>query len=142
MSQETTTDLCRVFTHDPKVYPDTMTFKPKRFLTTEDHTPELDPHTLSFGFGRRICPGKLLADNTIFLSIAQSLAVFNFSKDRPAEPEFLPGVVSHPAPYTLSVNPRSEAHEALIRTVETEFPWEESNAKEIEGIEYSGLGGR
>jgi len=113
-----------------------MIFKPERFLATEDHTPQLDPHALSFGFGRRICPGKLLADNTIFLSIAQLLAVFNFSKEDLMEPEFLPGVVSHPAPYTLSVSPRSEAHEALIRSIETEFPWEESNAKEIEAIEY------
>lgn len=65
-----------------------MIFKPERFLATEDHTPQLDPHALSFGFGRRICPGKLLADNTIFLSIAQSLAVFNFSNEDLMEPEF------------------------------------------------------
>lgn len=114
-----------------------MTFKPERFLATEDHMPEPDPHTLSFGFGRRTCPGKLLADNTIFLSIAQSLAVFNFSTEGPTEPQFLPGVVSHPAPYALSVNPRSEAHEELILSIERELPWEESNAKEIEEIEYS-----
>lgn len=110
-----------------------MEFRPERFLGP---TPELNPHTLSFGFGRRICPGKLLADNTIFLSIAQSLAVFNVSKLEGAEEEtrFLPGVVSHPEPYQLRVRPRSEAHEALIRSVEIEHPWEESHAKDIEKV--------
>ncbi|PKY03509.1 cytochrome P450 [Aspergillus campestris IBT 28561] len=120
-------------THDPAVYPDPMEFRPERFLGP---TPELNPHTLSFGFGRRICPGKLLADNTIFLSIVQSLAVFNVSKleGTGEETGFLPGVVSHPEPFQLRVRPRSEAHETLIRTVEAEHPWEESHAKEIEKV--------
>ena len=35
-----------------------MEFKPERFLETEGRDPEMDPHMLAFGFGRRICPGK------------------------------------------------------------------------------------
>ncbi|KAE8155236.1 cytochrome P450 [Aspergillus avenaceus] len=119
------------FTHDPNVYHEPDTFKPERFL---GDTPEPDPHTLSFGFGRRICPGRLLADATIFISIAQSLAAFNFKSDDELQPDFLPGVVSHPAPYRLNIKPRSAAHEALIRSVEVDHPWEESHAKEIENI--------
>ncbi|RHZ72745.1 hypothetical protein CDV55_102908 [Aspergillus turcosus] len=125
------------FTHDPNVYPDPMTFKPERFLETDSNTPELDPYTLSFGFGRRVCPGKLLADATIFLSVAQSLAVFNFSKGtEDIQPEFLPGVISHPAPYKLSITPRSPEHEKLIRSVEVEHPWEESDAATLENVVY------
>lgn len=120
-------------THDPAVYHDPMEFRPERFLGP---TPELNPYTLSFGFGRRICPGKLLAENTISLSIAQSLAVFNISKfeETGKETGFLPGVVSHPEPYQLRVTPRSEAHEALIRSVEIDHPWEESHARVIEKV--------
>ncbi|KAB8248624.1 cytochrome P450 [Aspergillus flavus] len=123
------------FTHDPKIYRDPETFRPERFL---GDNPELDPHTLAFGFGRRICPGRLLADATIFLTIAQSLTVFNFSKpegEGDLKAEFLPGVISHPALYRLEITPRSAAHEALIRSVEVEHPWEESHAKELEKVE-------
>lgn len=127
----------RAFTHDPNVYHDPMSFKPERFLESDGNIPELDPHTLSFGFGRRICPGRFLADSTIFMSIAQSLAVFNFENDvkTTQDPQFLPGVVSHPSPYRLSITPRSTAHEALIRSVESDHPWEQSDAKHIESIE-------
>ncbi|KAF7586776.1 hypothetical protein BBP40_008346 [Aspergillus hancockii] len=122
------------FTHDPNVYHDPGTFKPERFLSDN---PEADPHTVAFGFGRRICPGRLLADATIFLSIAQSLTVFDFSlpKGGDAKAEFSPGIVSHPAPYRLRITPRSASHEALIRSVEVEHPWEESHAKELKKID-------
>ncbi|KAE8374971.1 cytochrome P450 [Aspergillus bertholletiae] len=122
------------FTHDPNTYREPEAFRPERFL---GDNPEPDPHNITFGFGRRICPGRLLADATVFLSIAQSLSVFNFSKheeDDDLEAEFLPGVVSHPAPYRLNIAPRSAAHEALIRSVEVEHPWEESHAKELEQV--------
>ncbi|KAF9893353.1 hypothetical protein FE257_011785 [Aspergillus nanangensis] len=126
-------------THDPDTYHEPMTFNPERFLEgTNGNMPELDPHTLSFGFGRRICPGRFLADSTIFMSIAQSLAVFNFEHSPDASgaatPEFLPGVVSHPSPYQLKIVPRSPQHETLIRSVEVDHPWEESHAKELEQI--------
>ncbi|KAH8429766.1 cytochrome P450 [Aspergillus melleus] len=122
------------FTHDENTYNDPAAFNPERFLGPN---PELDPHTLSFGFGRRICPGRFLADSTIFGTIAQSLAVFNFSKGDTHETkaEFLPGVVSHPVPYRLQVEARSEAHDELIRRVEVECPWEKSDAWEIGQIE-------
>ncbi|KAH8768679.1 cytochrome protein [Hyaloscypha sp. PMI_1271] len=45
------------FLHNPDVYHEPMEFKPERFLPTDGSLPEPDPHKLSFGFGRRICPG-------------------------------------------------------------------------------------
>lgn len=123
--------------HDPSAYANPDAFNPDRFLATETHTPELDPHTIAFGFGRRICPGRLLADNTVFLSIAQSLAVFNIATTEDiGKPDFTTGVVSHPAPYKFEITARSEAHEALVRAVEVEAPWEESHAAEINGIDF------
>ncbi|PLN82775.1 cytochrome P450 [Aspergillus taichungensis] len=123
--------------HDPSAYANPEAFNPDRFLATDTHTPELDPHSIAFGFGRRICPGRLLADNTVFLSIAQSLAVFNIATtEEIGKPDFTTGVVSHPAPYKYEITPRSEAHEALIRAVEVEAPWEESHAAEINGIDF------
>ncbi|KAL4908215.1 hypothetical protein BDW74DRAFT_188399 [Aspergillus multicolor] len=121
------------FGHDPATYKDPHLFNPSRFL---GESPELDPHDLTFGFGRRVCPGRLLADSTIFLTVAQSLAVFDFtSKAGNARPEFLPGVVSHPVSYKLDVVTRSRRHEELVRSVEVEFPLGEGDAKLVEGIE-------
>ena len=40
----------------------------------------MDTHDLSFGFGRRICPGKELADASLFMSITLSLATLNITK--------------------------------------------------------------
>lgn len=119
-----------------------MTFNPDRFLSIDGHDPQPDPHTLAFGFGRRICPGRILADNALFLNIAQSLAVFNISKvvenGKEVEPvvKFQPGVVSHPAPYKTAIRPRSPQHEELIRSIEKVHPWEESDSQWLESIKY------
>jgi hypothetical protein len=120
-----------------------MAFKPERFLGFEGRVPELDPHTVSFGFGRRICPGRVLADASIYLTIAQSLAVFNIGKavenGKEVDPivHFQPGIISHPAPYKTCIKPRSHDHEALVRSVAVEHPLQESDAKSLESIEYA-----
>lgn len=113
-----------------------MTFNPERFLISSDGgLPERDPHLLVFGFGRRACPGRTLADSNVFLTVAQTLAVFNMSKPilngKPQEIlfDFLPGVISHPAPFDLSVQPRSAGHRELITSLEKTYPWEKSDAE-------------
>jgi hypothetical protein len=74
-----------------------MTFDPTRFLASENKKPEMDPRQLTFGFGRRcvpsfssltprqlllarICPGLHLADATVFISCAMTLAAFDVTK--------------------------------------------------------------
>ncbi|TDL20094.1 cytochrome P450 [Rickenella mellea] len=120
------------FTHDPVTYHQPYEFKPERFLSAQ---PEQDPHTLSFGFGRRICPGKELADSSIFLGIAMSLAVFNITKARDEhgieiEPgcEFTSGMISHPKPFRCDIKPRSAKAAALVRSVDEEYPSLENDA--------------
>lgn len=127
-------------THDSEVYHDPMVFKPERFLKIDGIEPEMDPHAIVFGFGRRVCPGRFLADVTVYLSIARSLAVFNVAKayengkEVEVKAEFQAGVISHPVPWKFSVTPRSPAHEALILLVEKEHPWEESDAPDLENV--------
>ncbi|KAH8666067.1 cytochrome P450 [Ilyonectria robusta] len=130
------------FTHDPEVYDEPMSFNPGRFLETDGHEPAPDPHKFVFGFGRRICPGRILADNALYLTIAQSLAVFSISKglDNGEEVEsqirFTPGVVSHPEPFKAQIQPRSPHHEKLIRSIEQQFPWKESDSEVLESMNY------
>ncbi|TFK48739.1 cytochrome P450 [Heliocybe sulcata] len=106
------------FMHDPDIYTDPMNFNPDRFLGSQ---PEQDPREYVFGFGRRICPGRNVAEASVWLSCAASLAVFNISKPvdgsgRLIEPtlDFSSATISHAAPFRCDIKPRSEAARQLI----------------------------
>ncbi|KAL1850990.1 hypothetical protein Daus18300_012724 [Diaporthe australafricana] len=126
------------FTHDPSVYHNPEAFDPSRFLGPN---PPPGPMELVFGFGRRACPGKQLADSSVWLTVARSLAVFDISKglddagnEIVPEVRFSPGILSHPDPFKAVVKPRSSRHEALIRQVEKTHPWENGSASELESL--------
>jgi hypothetical protein len=92
---------------------DPQAFIPERHLDA-DH-PEIDPTTWSFGFGRRyeslrstshvpltsslqrICPGKALAENSVFILIASLIWTFTFSVDESEGliPEFSENLVRY-----------------------------------------------
>ncbi|KAF7595390.1 hypothetical protein BBP40_006384 [Aspergillus hancockii] len=124
-------------THDPDVYSDPMSFNPERFLESDDHTPERDPHTLAFGFGRRICPGRVLADLNNFLMISHSLAVFQIRKavkgGKEIDPivDYQPGIVGHLAAFEINIQPRTAESEALIRSIETEHPLSQGDSAKV-----------
>ena len=108
--------------HDPKTFAEPLEFNPERFIATDDKPAEQDPHTIAFGFGRRVCPGMHIADASIFLSVSNILAVFDISKARDAsgkviEPviDYSSGGISHPRPFECKIVPRSVRAEALIR---------------------------
>lgn len=108
--------------HDEKIYSHPMIFDPERFLTTDKKVAELDPHKITFGYGRRSCPGVHIADASVFLYIATVLAAFDISKAVDdsghvieVKAEFTSGLVSHPAPFRCSIKPRSSEAISLIR---------------------------
>lgn len=131
------TCIIRLFTHDPDVYHNPMSFDPERFFSS---SPPPDPTNFIFGFGRRICPGKLLAESSVWLTVAKSLAAFDIRKGiedgKEVEPsvQFTSGIISHPYPFKTSIKARDTKHEELIRAVESEHPWEQSSAKALESI--------
>jgi hypothetical protein len=83
-----------------------------------------------------VCPGRYVADNALFITIAQALAVFSIEKIEGEEPrvEFEPGVISHPVPYKCRIEPRSEGHRELVRKSEELYPWEKSDAEKLVGM--------
>jgi len=109
------------FCHDPARYSEPEKFDPSRYLEPRN---EPDPKAVTFGFGRRICPGRFFADTSIFLTIAHTLAVFDIGRaveesgksiDVQLEPQ--PGAICHPKAFKYSISPRSEKHAELIKNL-------------------------
>ncbi|KAL6303377.1 hypothetical protein BKA93DRAFT_788191 [Sparassis latifolia] len=75
----------------------------------------------AFGFGRRMCPGRHFALESMFITISSVLASFDIMKavdvdGKEMEPtgEYSTGIISYPLPFQCSIKPRSAAAEELI----------------------------
>ena len=126
------------FLHDPDVHADPDSFDPERFLSPRN---ESDPSGHTWGYGRRMCPGRFFADTGLYLNIVQTLAVFNIKKAVGADGKEVgvdvkvkPGVLSYVTDFEFEMTPRSEKHKRLIRQIETELPWEEGDVYLLESV--------
>ncbi|KDQ51029.1 hypothetical protein JAAARDRAFT_73848 [Jaapia argillacea MUCL 33604] len=107
--------------HDEKMYPDPDRFWPERW---DGRFPDArDPRTYAFGFNRRICPGRHLAFNSLWIVVASIMAVFDVKNVKDAEGReveldydyeqaefFLPWI-------ECDITPRSPAAVALIKSL-------------------------
>lgn len=66
--------------HDETLYPDPHTFNPDRYDAVEGAKEQPDPRQWVFGFGRRICPGLHIAEATIFIQLATTLATMQIGR--------------------------------------------------------------
>ncbi|KAI5122863.1 hypothetical protein M0805_003156 [Coniferiporia weirii] len=126
--------------HDPQTFRDPQNFSPERFL---GDAPERDPHDIAFGFGRRVCPGKELADHTLFLTVAMALTVFDIMPPRSAAGEpvtpsgtYIPGLITRPVDYAAVLTPRSSKADALIQSIGFEHPFEKGDSEALEGLRW------
>ncbi|KAK7039658.1 cytochrome p450 [Favolaschia claudopus] len=110
--------------HDEATYgPNTDQFIPERWLTVDGKiNKEIPDSSPAFGFGRRICPGRDMAQWSVWISAASILSVFNIRKSLdkegiPIEPsgEYNWGMLSYPIPHECDIIPRSKAAEEMIR---------------------------
>ncbi|KAF7374571.1 O-methylsterigmatocystin oxidoreductase [Mycena sanguinolenta] len=115
-------------TRDESIYPEPERFNPDRFFTADGKLNN-DETVLTFGFGRRICPGRHNADATLWATFVFVLSTFNIAKAKDGtgrEVEIDPDcysdtLISHPLPFACSIIPRSEAAKGLVRaTIETD----------------------
>ncbi|EPQ56876.1 cytochrome P450 [Gloeophyllum trabeum ATCC 11539] len=106
--------------HDERIYDEPEVFKPERFLNSDGSISDEYP-IMAFGHGRRICPGRHLADAMIWTEIALVLAGFDITKakdekghDIDPPVQFTDTIISHPEPFMYKIHPRSKEFEVLI----------------------------
>ncbi|KAF8526656.1 cytochrome P450 [Hysterangium stoloniferum] len=79
--------------HSEALYgPETDKFKPERFLQ-----PGVIEPNAAFGYGRRVCPGRRLAENSLFIMIASILHAFRITPTDgyiPPDDSFTQGLTS------------------------------------------------
>jgi cytochrome P450 len=110
-----------IMTRDENVYHNTDAFDPECFLPVESGG-RGEPHPVGlFGFGRRVCPGKLVGELTLRSVIAcmQSTMKIEKTLDKKAKPiipdaEFTNGFVQHPNDFQCVITPPNERSISLI----------------------------
>jgi cytochrome P450 len=114
---------CRGSLYDEEDYPEPERFNPDRYLAPDGTLDPAvrDPRTACFGFGRRICPGRAVAEVSLFATIATLLATVDVVRAKDAqgneivpEVDVTPGLLSHPKPFPWAVRPRSRYAEELL----------------------------
>ncbi|KAK1220886.1 hypothetical protein PQX77_016321, partial [Marasmius sp. AFHP31] len=93
--------------HDKELFGEnTREFDPSRFLQRGDKVLLPDPANITFGFGRRICPGRHLAMNSLWIAMAHLLATYTIARPldedgNEIDPQvrYTPGLVSAPEPF-------------------------------------------
>ncbi|KAF9055298.1 cytochrome P450 [Hymenopellis radicata] len=111
-------------THDPKVYPEPLAFKPERYMGPDGKLDPAvkDPSDIVFGIGRRICPARILGYNNAWISIASILAAFDIKPGPGFAPEKVTmgaGLISFPESFPLSMTPRSMEVASIIRELDS-----------------------
>ena len=105
--------------HDEETYPSPDEFKPERFLKPAGPDgselvidPSVrDPAQIVFGFGRRICPGRFMAYDSLWVTLASLLAVFDFGPSLDANGKPVPPSGEYDHGFTWWVIPASLVYE-------------------------------
>ncbi|KAF1809998.1 cytochrome P450 [Eremomyces bilateralis CBS 781.70] len=106
---------------DENVYKNPEIFNPDRY-TPKEEGGDGEPFLVGpFGFGRRICVGRHLAQASVWIAVATMIATTDISK--PVSPDgrpidqpivFSTGLSSHPGKFDVNFQPRSEKATRLL----------------------------
>jgi hypothetical protein len=100
---------------DDESFQDPYEFKPERWLQHPDRP------FCTFGFGRRSCLGKQMAQNSLFIVIARILWAYNIShcyvngkKVSVDSLDTAQTIINGPSPFEASFSIRSPAHQRIV----------------------------
>ncbi|KAI0317969.1 cytochrome P450 [Amylostereum chailletii] len=116
--------------HNPEAYKDPETFNPSRFIDADGSVID-DPNLIyAFGFGRRICPGRHLADSSFWMFAVSVLFAFRISpakddlgREIPLSQEFTDTLISQPKAFKCTIVPRSAWTRDLVENSEDRCAW-------------------
>ncbi|KAH9035789.1 cytochrome P450 [Lactarius pseudohatsudake] len=106
---------------DPEIYgTDAADFNPARFLDANGDVAPSPPETkeeghVTYGFGRRICVGRHVANNSLFIDIAMTLWACNIEAGKDEHGNVIPidvdgfveaGILVRPVPFEADITPR------------------------------------
>jgi len=107
-------------------FPDSAKFMPERYLKDIVYpikSTALTEGHYGFGFGRRGCPGKYLAGQTIWIALVRLIWGFNITNARDENGRIIRpdvnhssnGITSKPEEFPFQITPRSPTHEETMR---------------------------
>jgi cytochrome P450 len=109
---------------NPQDFPQPNHFRPERFLDGSlAHYAQAQGHS-AFGWGRRVCPGQLVAEQGLFITISRILWAFNISPaidpktslEIPVDINaYTDGFNSKPLPFQCRLQPRGEKYVEIMR---------------------------
>ncbi|KIJ08220.1 hypothetical protein PAXINDRAFT_120485 [Paxillus involutus ATCC 200175] len=118
------TMILSAMTRDEARYPNAEQFTPERFLTPAGTLTDDNPAEYSFGFGRRICPGRYTGDASVWSAIATMLAALEFTHATDAEgndimfePKYANGLARHPEAFPCRISPRSHISKTSLERI-------------------------
>jgi cytochrome P450 len=119
--------------HDPLTYAAPDSFDPDRYLEPRN---EPDPKIYTFGFGRRRCPGRVMADTSMYINIVRILASLDIRRapdqgNAEIKLETTPGAITYPKEFKYTVVARSKQHEEAIRRAAASHGSEVSDAARL-----------
>lgn len=68
--------------HEENIYPEPLRFNPDRYTdSSRNEKLKINPEPVqAFGFSRRICPGRFIALDMVWLTVASILSVYDISE--------------------------------------------------------------
>ncbi|KAH9022270.1 cytochrome P450 [Lactarius pseudohatsudake] len=111
---------------DPTVFgSDSASFNPARYLDEKGQVKPLmdgrEEGHVSFGYGRRLCPGRFVAEGTLAIDFATLLWALRFERPEGAEGELdmhasaSSGILAYPVPFECKAVPRFAEAETLLK---------------------------
>ncbi|KAG1806933.1 cytochrome P450 [Suillus plorans] len=96
---------------DPIAFPDPEIFNPQRWFDSEGRLKDNNARFITYGFGRRVCPGLHFTNHALYIITALLMWSFRIAQ-RPDAPintyAFSDRVTPHAEPFEINVIPRVE----------------------------------